>query len=187
MAHQVIASLGFSHMLLLACLTSIIFSSVQSQNEVCHLNNLRADCLYHVDPHQLSQIIAVIDPCADPVDVTFTISSEYGKSPDFKHTFKSSDNLVTVTPFRTLVLLRVRLTMKGKDLMNVEADFKVKGATRDFLNSDVDLKGQIDICPNLNAAAKIAIGVMCGLAAIVLVVIGVLVYESYKHQPQQQL
>ncbi|XP_053404673.1 uncharacterized protein LOC123553868 [Mercenaria mercenaria] len=162
-----------------------VIIGVVGQNEICTFYGLEANCRYRIDAISLSQIRADINQCADPVEVTFIIKNERPHV-DFKHTFNSADTLVSVPRFTVHTQLRVRLTKKEDDVINIEADFYVYGQARaDFINEDVKLRGLEEHCPFLNAAAKIAIGVMGGLAVIAAFLIFTLLFIRYKRRKKR--
>lgn len=159
-----------------------IAQGLSGQNEICTFYGLEANCRYRIDAISLSHIQAEINQCADPVEVTFKIKNERPYV-DFKYTFNSADTLVSVPRFMVEIQLRVRLTKKEDDVINIEADFYVYGQARaDFINDDIKLRGLEEHCPVLNTAARIAIGVMGGLAVIVACLIIALVYIRYRRK-----
>lgn len=162
-----------------ACNRWIIFVlsfsiGVGGQDEICSFYGLFANCRYRIDGISLSQITANIDQCSDPVSVTFDIVNE--RPPvNIRHTFSTSDSLIMVHGFTVEVKLRVRLRPKKDDIINVEADFMVYNQDKvDFINSDIDLKGQFDQCPSLNEAAKITISVTAILAVLAIIMLVIL-------------
>lgn len=170
------------HMLIHVYILTWIAQGLSGQNEICTFYGLEANCRYRIDAISLSHIQAEINQCADPVEVTFKIKNERPYV-DFKYTFNSADTLVSVPRFMVEIQLRVRLTKKEDDVINIEADFYVYGQARaDFINDDIKLRGLEEHCPVLNTAARIAIGVMGGLAVIAACLIIALVYIRYRRK-----
>ncbi|XP_060584446.1 uncharacterized protein LOC132740543 [Ruditapes philippinarum] len=162
-----------------------VMIGIVGQNEICTFYGLEANCRYRIDAISLSHIRVEINQCADPVEVTFYIKNERPYV-DFSHTFNRADTLVSVPRFMVRTQLRVRLTKKKDDVINIEADFFVYGQERaDFINDDVKLRGLEDHCPLLNTAAKIAIGVTCGLTVLVAILIFSLLYIRYKRRKKR--
>lgn len=140
------------------------------QYEICSFYGLHADCWYRIDGISLSQIQVSIEQCSDPIQVTFTITN--GR-PAVKETFVfTSDDTLVSLPFSVQTQMRVRITHKSDNVVNIEADFFVYGLGKaDFLNDDVKLWGISEQCPGLNTAGKIAVGVMTTLAAVAVILI----------------
>ncbi|XP_052782312.1 uncharacterized protein LOC128218693 [Mya arenaria] len=145
--------------------------------EICRFNSLEVDCRYKIDGVTVSHITGRIEPCDDPVSVTFEITSDQYPV-DFTYTFESSSR-VMVPRFPLEVFLEVNLDVLGDKKLHVEADFQVFGLPdADFINEEVDLSVVLERC--LNAAARIAIGFMCGLLAIVVAMLIILLVIRHK-------
>ncbi|KAK3586549.1 hypothetical protein CHS0354_022681 [Potamilus streckersoni] len=159
-------------------------NSVDAQTAICKFYNLDADCRYRIDGISLSYIVVRINECNDPIDVTFHITNE--KPPlDWRYTFSKSKEIVQVPGFYENVQLEVKQRLIEDDLI-VEADFHVDGlAKADFIQDKVKMRGNEDSCP-INNAVLTAIGVMCGLLAISLALLVVVLILRRQRKIKQQ-
>ncbi|KAL3848494.1 hypothetical protein ACJMK2_019347 [Sinanodonta woodiana] len=161
-------------------------TTVDAQTAICKFYNLDADCRYRIDGISLSYIVARINECNDPIDVTFHVTN--GKPPvDWSHTFSKSKEIVQVPGFYENVQLEVKQQLIQDDLV-VEADFHVEGlAKADFIQDKIKMRGNEDSCL-VNNAVVIAIGVMSGLLTISLaLLIVVLIIRRQRRIKQQSL
>ncbi|XP_041353063.1 uncharacterized protein LOC121371321 [Gigantopelta aegis] len=149
------------------------------QGQICLFYLYTADCRYRVDGVAMGHIVATIDDCNSPADVTFKITCEEPPV-SWSHTYSNDNEIVDVKGFDVLVRLNVRLSRKEKKKLWVKAVFFVEGqGATSFIDEHVHLTN-INNCLALNSVEKTSIALVAILFVIMTVLISSLVYMRFR-------
>ncbi|KAH3797673.1 transcription initiation factor TFIID subunit 1-like [Dreissena polymorpha] len=137
-----------------------------SGSEVCKIQDgLQGECRYRIDHVNLDVIWVKIDPCSDPVAVTFTITNDKTYM-DLSHTFKGSQ-IIRLHGYSERIFLHVTMGETFSGTFRLEADIeRYDGTNTDFIYQDFDLQVASEQC--FNIASKIAIGIMSVLFLVAI-------------------